>query len=268
MHKATLLLLVAALSLGGCRKKAFPDPHFERATRTYQALFATYLDDCYAEPKMDEVLLDLKKVDEASSDAESAKALLRVIDEGKKKLAKDRADREKISLAAQAAAQAAPRIDVDRILAASAPPDAGPPPEAALAPDPYGPGASIADLNAKTGGCLVGDQPFTEQETNKKGMLYRLSSSPACLDKLPGFASQVVLVTDDGRIYRRIAASSVPEPARAAPRDAGTPQAPRAAQPAAAAQPARAVQAPVAEENTQTTQSRPGSPDSDGGYGY
>lgn len=221
MRKAAFLLLLAAvgLALNGCRKQAFPDPHYERASRTYQALFSTSLDDSYADPKMDGVLFDLRKVDEASSDAEPARALVRVIEEGRVKLANDRAAREKLSLAAQAAARAIPKIDVDGILAANAPPDAG---LEVNVVDPYGSGASVAEINVATGGCLAGgDQPFTEQGTNKAGTLYRLSTGSICADKLPGFVGQVVMVTPDGRIYRRIPASLVPEPTLPSVADAG-----------------------------------------------
>jgi len=236
MRKAAVVLFVLAalLDLGGCRKKAFPDPHYERASRSYQALFATSLDDCYADPKMAEVVGDLHQVDEASSDAQSAQALLRVIEEGRSRLAKDRAAREKLSAAALAAARASPQIDVAGILAASAEPDAGA--EAGkTAADPYGPGASVAEINSATGGCLAGgDQPFTEQGTDKAGTLYRLAAGAACADKLPGFVGQVVMVTADGRIYRRIPASAVPEPARPLVPDAGAPPKPAGSKPAEA----------------------------------
>ena len=63
-------------------------------------------------------------------------------------------------------------------------------------------------------------EPFHETGTNRAGTLYRLSPSPACAQKLPGFVGQAVMVAE-GKIYRRILETQVPHPAR----DAGTPDA-------------------------------------------
>jgi hypothetical protein len=85
-------------------------------------------------------------------------------------------------------------------------PDAGP------EQDPFGPGASIAEINRDTGGCLVSGEEFKENGTNRAGKVYRLVSNSACKQKLPGFVGQIVMVTD-GKIYRRISESEVPHPA-------------------------------------------------------
>jgi hypothetical protein len=97
-------------------------------------------------------------------------------------------------------------IDPSRVLGQ---PDAGP------AQDPYGPGASIAQINKESGGCLVSSEPFHEIGTNHTGTLYRMAANPVCRDKLPGFVGQVVMVSD-GKMYRRVMESDVPRPAQPA----------------------------------------------------
>ena len=217
MNRRAVLILFATLSAAGCRRgPGQPDANYQKASRLYQQLYASQLDDAYGDPKMNDVVALLQRVDPGSRDAEAASGMIGAIQHGREELAKSRAAREKMAAAAQAAASA-PSVEIDprKILAADTP-DAGP------AQDPYGPGASVAEINTGTGGCLSGYEPFTEQGTGVSGTVYRLVPGAGCAGKLPGYVGQAVLVVN-GRIYRRM---TDPNPAIAAPPppvDAGPP---------------------------------------------
>ena len=198
---AICLLLLASAA---CRNSD-PDPSFQQASAIYQQLYATQLDDAYADPRMDEVVALLGKVNPRSIDAERAQAMLRTIQKGRVELAKERAEREKMAAAAaQSLATVQVNLDPSKMLAASEP-DAGQP------LDPFGPGASVADLNKQNGGCLVDNEPFKEQGTGVAGTVYRVAPSDVCRGKLPGLSGQIVLVVD-GKIYRRTADPGPPPP--------------------------------------------------------
>jgi hypothetical protein len=191
---AICLLLIA---FAACRSSA-PDPNFQQANALYQQLYATQLDDAYGDPKMDEVVALLHKVSPRSVDGSRAQAMLGLIQRGREELAKQLAEREKMAAAAaQSVASAQVNIDPSKVLAAGEA-DAGPP------IDPFGPGASMADLNAHSGGCLVDSEPFTEQGTGVAGTVYRVAPSDTCKGKMPGLSGQIVLVVN-GKIYRRTA---------------------------------------------------------------
>jgi hypothetical protein len=200
--RAALICVVGAL-LGCNRSPGLPDPNYEQASRMYQQLYAQKLDDAYGEPQMDEVVSLLHRVDKHSIDAPSAQALLAAIEDGRKRLEGARADRDKSEPAAAPTATT-PSIDPSAFLATAR--DAGPPPQ-----DPYGAGASITEMNAASGGCLLSAEQFHENGTNVKGTIYRMSSSPRCADKLAGFVGQAALVVD-GKLYRRVPESEVPRP--------------------------------------------------------
>ena len=230
---------VLALALG-CRKfSGPPDPGFEKASQLYQQLYTHELDEAYGDPQMEQVVDLLQKVEPNSVDKPSAQALLGAIERGKAELAKTHVEREKMRKAAEQVISAPSTIDPSAVLAR---PDAG----TGAVQDPYGPGASIAEINLSSGGCLVAGEPFRETGTNRAGTVYRLSQSPVCAQKLPGFVGQLVMVAE-GRIYRRVLETQVPQPAR----DGGVPSAG-----AADAGPARATQAraapPDAGESTAT----------------
>jgi hypothetical protein len=225
-------LCLVCLALAGCHTTTGPDDNYQRASALYQQLYATQLEDAYGDPRMDEVVALLRKVDGRSVDAQSAQNMLGAIQHGREALARERAEREKLAAAAAPAGRAS--IDPEEVLAAGAA-DAG-----TAEQDPFGPGASIAELNTQTGGCLVDNEPFNEQGTGKTGTVYRVAPSEGCKSKLPGFAGQAILVAE-GKIYRRIADPRPPEPPRpAAAPDAGAPAAaarPRAATPPDAGEP-------------------------------
>jgi hypothetical protein len=219
-------LCLVSLAFGACHRTTGPDENYQRAAALYQQLYASQLEDAYGDPRMDEVVSLLRKVDGRSVDAQSAQTMLGAIQHGREALAKERSEREKLT-AAPAAPAARVSIDPEQVLAAN---DAGPAEQ-----DPYGPGASIADLNTQTGGCLVDNEPFNEQGTGKTGTVYRVAPSEGCRSKLPGMAGQAILVAE-GKIYRRIADPRPPDQQPAAAPDAGAAAAaarPRAA-PAAA----------------------------------
>jgi hypothetical protein len=203
---ACALIIAAACS----RYSGPPDENFARARYIYEQLYALQLDEAYGDPKMDDVVALLHKVNQRSVDAPSAQALLHAIEHGREELAKTRAERDKLRKAAEADVPIPSNIDPTRVLAR---PDAGPP------QDPYGPGASIAEINKDSGGCLVAAEPFRENVTNKSGTLYRLAGNTSCKEKLAGFVGQVVMVLD-GKIYRRIPEGEVPRSPAPAP-DAG-----------------------------------------------
>jgi len=202
-----------ALGLACARYSGPPDPNFAKAHDLYQQLYATQLDEAYGDPKMDEVVSLLQSVHKRSVDSPSAQALLHAIEHGREELAKVHAEREKLRKAAAEVVAAPSNIDPSHVLEQ---PDAGPP------QDPYGPAASVAQINKDSGGCLVSGEPFHEGVTNRTGTLYRLAPNPVCRDKLPGFVGQAVMVSE-GKIYRRILDSQVPHPPPPAPApDRGT----------------------------------------------
>ncbi len=216
-----------ALAAACARYSGPPDPNFAKAHDLYQQLYIAEIDEAYGDPRMEEVVSLLHGVNRRSVDKPSAQALLHAIEHGREELAKVHAEREKLSQAAAAVVAARSSIDPTHVLEQA---DAGPP------RDPYGPSASVAEINKDSGGCLVAGEAFHEGVTNRTGTLYRLAPNAACKDKLPGFVGQAVMVSD-GQIYRRILDSQVPRPpppaapeTRAAARDRGPA---RAAAPAA-----------------------------------
>jgi hypothetical protein len=211
------ILMVLLVALAACRpRQTGPDANYEKGSRIYQQLYATQLDDAYGDPRMNEAVDLLKQVDPRSVDAESARRMLGSIDTGRATLKKQQAARDKMAAAASASIARQPQIDPQQVIAANTP-DAG------VTADPYGPGASIAEINAASGGCLTAGEPFREKETNVTGTVYRVGAGAQCADRLPGLTGQVVLAGADGRVYRRLQ-----EPAKAPVADAG----PAAASPA------------------------------------
>ncbi|GAC1339672.1 MAG: hypothetical protein NVSMB23_08990 [Myxococcales bacterium] len=206
--RSACVLLLTCVALAGCRRTPpQPSPDYERAAVLYQQLYATKLDDAYGDPRMDEVVAGLRRVDPRSADARAARDMLSTIDRGREEFAQAAERRRQREEVSAAELKKSSNIDPQAILAAHEVPDAG------AAQDPTGEGASIADLNRATGGCLVSYQPFREEGTGKVGELYKLAPSQPCRDKLPGFLGLAAMVVD-GRIYRRI---PEPPPAQRAP---------------------------------------------------
>ena len=200
--------LACALAIAaGCARYSGPaDPNFAKARDLYQQLYASELDEAYGDPQMDQVVSLLENVNKRSVDSPSAQALLHAIDHGREELAKVHVQREKLRKAAAEVVAAPSNIDPTRVLEQ---PDAGPP------QDPFGPSATVAQINKDTGGCLVPGEPFHEGGTNRTGTIYRLAPNPVCRDRLPGFVGQAVMVSE-GKVYRRILDSQVPRPPPAA----------------------------------------------------
>jgi hypothetical protein len=201
------LALCAALSFQACKRKTGPSVHYDRGAALHQQLYVRMLDDAYLDPRMDEVVRELKLVETTSVSYENAAELLKQIEKGKKDAVAAR----------DARAKAQANLDKGLAPPPAAPPgfgvvvDAAPGEEQrdAGAPDPYGVGASVAEINAASGGCLVSAGPFREEGSaeGKSGTAYKLAEGDTCRSKLPGFGGQVVLAVD-GRIYRRIAATA------------------------------------------------------------
>jgi hypothetical protein len=217
-------LLTVTFALLACRSRG-PDANYQPAFTIYQQLYATELDDAYGDARMNDVVALLRKVDPRSGDAERATALLGTIERGKEAFAQQQAEREKRSAAITQSATA-PQFEINpsKILAANEP-DAG-----QQVQDPFGPGASVADLNASHGGCLQDNEPFNEQGTGVSGTVYRVAPSDSCRSKLPGLSGQIVLVVG-GKIYRRMADPRPPPPPAPAATARPAPAASASAQP-------------------------------------
>ncbi len=227
-RRFALFLGLACVALSpACKKKPLePSAHYEKASRIHQDLYVRQLDDAYLDPRMDEVVAELKQVPQESADFDPAQELLATIQKGKDAAKKERAEQEKQRAELQKGLASLSAVDPAAILGRN-PAPAAPPPEAVdagpAAADPFAPGASIADINAANGGCLVAGVPFAEEGTKQRGTTYKLADSQGCKDKLPGLVNDVLLVVD-GRIYRRVSKGDVttketPRP----PPDAGTP---------------------------------------------
>ena len=164
--------ILCLLALFACRRApAGPDPNYEQASKLYQQLYASELDDAYGDPQMDRVVAFLKKVDSSSADADAARAMLGAIQNGREVLAKQRADREKMAAAAAAsAATAVVNIDPSAVIAASAPVDAGPP------QDPYGLGKQCEEQIARAFASRCSMQTIALRSTLEDGKQARLEA--------------------------------------------------------------------------------------------
>jgi hypothetical protein len=243
-----LLLSAVATTIPSCKRHTGPSAHYDRGEAIYQKLYAEKLDDAFLDAKMDEAVAELKQVEQSSSSWPVTQELLAQIDKGRKE-AKAAADARQKELAATGRTPPPPPPvwnlpprQPDEPEAVDAGTDAGP-----AAADPYGPGASVAEINKASGGCLVPDRPFLEGKLT--GSSYKLAGTDACKDKLPGFAGQIVLAVD-GRVYKRLPATDL----KAVPAPSGTqlpgspvqpgPGQPQADQQAQPGQPARPGAAP------------------------
>ena len=214
--------LVLAAGLPACKRKTGPSEHYDRGSSIHQRLYVTLLDDGYLDPRMEEAVMELKLVETSSVSYPFAVELLGQIEKGRVEAKAAAAARAK-SQAEMQAGLAPSSLDPRKFAGAQAPPapkleatDAGPPPL-----DPFGPGALIADINKESGGCLVAGGPFKEEGGKVSGLVYKLSETSTCREKLGGFTGQLVLAID-GRIYRRVPATEARVTGGA---DAGTPAA-------------------------------------------
>lgn len=251
VRRLILAIAVSATCLGlpACKRKPLqPSPQYEKASRIHQDLYVRKLDAAYLDPRMDEAVALLKQVPGESVDSAAAQELLQTIEKGRAQAKAESAEREKAQAELRKGLEALSAVDPSKVLNAAAPvagaADAGTPAE----PDPYGEGASLADINRQSGGCLVAGIPFTEEGSTKRGVTYKVASSPECRAKLPGMVDELVLVID-GRVYRRVPADSVrqvdvpvpaeekkeatKEAAKAAPKAAAPAPAPKPAEPPA-----------------------------------
>jgi hypothetical protein len=197
-------LLALAAAAPGCKHKSGPSEHYDRGTAIHQRLYVREIDDAYLDPQMDDAVRELKQVEADSVSYPLALELLAQIDKGKKDAQAARDQRAK-ALAEMEKSAPAPVIDAAKMGFAAPPPRAAPD-AGAIADDPFGPGASIAEINSATGGCLVPQAPFHEEGSKVMGTAYRVSGSLACQEKLPGMVGQLILSVD-GKILRRIAES-------------------------------------------------------------
>jgi len=216
------LALWLALLAAGCSRKE-PSPEYTRASERFNKLYATELDDAYVDPAMHEVEALLERVPADSLDAQAAKTLLTRIRDGRAKIEKTTADREK----ALALARTPPTFTGGSVTPPPPPPgtkpagtvsapDAGPPPAAPSA------GMSVREFNRLFGDCF---EPAGPVEVNGRGTSdsFTLVDSRRCQNALPTMGNSVVLADSQNVI------GVVPKSAlRREPVDGGRPAPPDA----------------------------------------
>jgi hypothetical protein len=187
-------LLVLALA-AGCPKK--PSPEYEEAADRFSEIYRKKWEDAFLDPEMAEIEAKLRQVPSDSLNAEAAAALLKRIEDGRKRMTEENAERE-ASVA-------------DALRPTSVPGGSGSSErteEAASAPvadaqdggvkEPYG-GMPLAELQKQFGDCF---RETTTLNIMGKGPLptWALRDLPSCRDKYPRFPD-LLLVFDDGRLY-------------------------------------------------------------------
>lgn len=246
VRRLILAIAVSAACLGlpACKRKPpQPSPQYEKASRIHQDLYVRKLDAAYLDPRMDEAVTLLKQVPAESVDAAAAQELLQTIEKGRAQAKAENAEREKAQADLQKGLDSLSAVDPTKVLNAAAPAAGAADPGAPAEADPYGEGASIADLNRQSGGCLVAGITFTEEGSKKRGVTYKVANSSECRAKLPGMVGELVLVID-GRVYRRVPADSVRQVDVPVPGEEKKEEAKEAAKAAPKAAPAAAAPAP------------------------
>ncbi len=203
MNRPLALLLAVVALVSSCRKP-LPSPDYIEASNHYTNLVALQGDDAYASSAMTEVLAQLARVPEKSSDHSAAVALTATI----------AAERARIALAATKVAVAAPP-PANPVFPSFAPVAAPQEPVAAAAPDAavseLSRGADFDALQRKYVGCMVsrgaikmigpdGGQSATEG--------FDLHDSASCRTRLPTFGMDNVLVVQAGKIAYLLPKSS------------------------------------------------------------
>jgi hypothetical protein len=192
-RRLRIALLLALAGAFACqRSPGPPSPEYARARELHLKLAASFADEADGRPEMDEVLALLARVPPDSVDAPSAQDLEARIAEGRRRLAAERADREKRIAAAGPAAWPS---------GAGAPLAAAPvAPEAEPRLPALAPGLKLDAFRAAYGDCFEPRTPLEIQiretdggATTRQGDAWSLKGDAACRQKHPGQAGQVVL---------------------------------------------------------------------------
>jgi len=197
---AFALVLTSALLAVGCRKKQLPSDSYTQAHELFTKLYATSLDDAFADPQMARVEALLQQVAEDSSDYPAASALSRRIREGRKHL--QEADAARRAAAAQAIASG----PYERMGPIKRAPD--PVAEAADAgsnqPSPH---MALAEFTNRFSGCFQRSDPIN---LVGKGMVdsWELKDIANCRDRHPGF-DQLFVLTDSKEVVTNVAKNLV-----------------------------------------------------------
>jgi len=197
---AFALVLTSALLAVGCRKKQLPSDSYTQAHELFTKLYATSLDDAFADPQMARVEALLQQVPEDSSDYPAASALSRRIREGRKHL--QEADAARRAAAAQAIASG----PYERMGPIKRAPD--PVAEAADAgsnqPSPH---MALAEFTNRFSGCFQRSDPIN---LVGKGMVdsWELKDIANCRDRHPGF-DQLFVLTDSKEVVTNVAKNLV-----------------------------------------------------------
>lgn len=195
--RKTLFAVAVALSLAAC-KKPQPSQDFADASQKFAALYGQKLDEAYADPQMDPILDQLKKVPADSLDADAAKQLISRIETGR---AQQRANQEKLAAASKAAltptampnfgggtAQVQQQPQVQQPETAQ---DAGMAQNRAIAPRP---GMTSAEFEKSFGDCFdYGPTIYLGGAGTGPADSRTLKDLNRCKDLLPGFESRYVL---------------------------------------------------------------------------
>jgi hypothetical protein len=203
MNRTFVLLLAVAVLFSSCRKP-LPSPDYIEASNHYTSLLALHGDDAFASSEMTEVLAQLGRVPEKSSDHAAAVALTATISAERTRIA---------SAAAKAAIVVSPQANP--VFPSFAP--VAVPEEAAVAADSkpaaaeFSRGADFEALQRKYVGCMVsrgaikmigpdGGQSDTEG--------FDLHDSVSCRSRMPRFGADNVLVVQSGKVVYLLPKSS------------------------------------------------------------
>jgi len=196
---AFALVLTSALLAVGCRKKQLPSDSYTQAHELFTKLYATSLDDAYADPQMARVEALLQQVAEDSSDYPAASALSRRIREGRKHL--QEADAARRAAAAQAIASG----PYERMGPIKRAPD--PVAEADAGSNQPSPHMALAEFTNRFSGCFQRSDPIN---LVGKGMVdsWELKDIANCRDRHPGF-DQLFVLTDSKEVVTNVAKNLV-----------------------------------------------------------
>ena len=197
---AFAVVLTSALLAVGCRKKQLPSDRYTEAHELFTKLYATALDDAFADPQMARVEELLQQVPEDSSDYVAASELSRRIRDGRTRLQKAEGVRR------AAATQALASGPYERMGPLKRAPD--PVAEAADAGSNQ-PSAhmALAEFTNRFSGCFQRSDPIN---LVGKGMLdsWELKDIANCRDRHPGF-DQLFVLTDSKEVVTNVSKNLV-----------------------------------------------------------
>jgi hypothetical protein len=196
-----LILSVALVAIGGCRKKPLPSERYTQAHEMFRKLYAAQLDDAYADPAIAQVEELLRQVPDDSSDFADAQALSRRTREGRSRLQ----EAEAIRRAASAQAMASAPYERMQVRAAQ-PPEATPPVEDAGSNQPWA-HMPLSEFTRRFSGCFKSSDRIN---VLGQGMhdSWELKDIANCRDRHPGF-DQLLVLTNGTEVAMNIAKSLI-----------------------------------------------------------